>query len=301
MEVELTPTSLWYSSTQKEVSHGGLTCVYGPQENDAKIQFMQELREIRAECHGPWMIAGVFNLICKAEVKNNSNYNRVMMRRFRRLIDDLALKEVPLVGRKYTWSNQQDSPTLVQLDRVLCTVGWEELFPNALLESAALDDSDHCPLILGVQDNKAGKRGFYFEAFWPKLEGFHEAVEGAWSSFQPGPCPFTTLQSKLRATAKGLQAWSNKKVGHVKSQLGLAREILHQLEIARDGQALTSDEVLLKNMLRKCSLMLSSLEEDHCFLEIENWLVEGMVCKYKILLSACSASKKRELHRKTSL
>lgn len=48
------------------------------------------------------------------------------MGRFRRLIDDLALKEVPLHGRKLLWSNRQDSPTLVKLDRVLCSVdSWQ--------------------------------------------------------------------------------------------------------------------------------------------------------------------------------
>jgi hypothetical protein len=147
---------------------------------------------------------------------------------------------------------------------------------ECLLQSAASDDSDHCPLILGVRDNKAGKRRFHFEAFWPKLEGLHEAVEGARSSVQPGPCPFTTLQSKLRATAKGLQAWSNKKVGHVESQLGLAREILHQLEIAQDGRALTPDELLLKNMLKKRSLMLSSLKRTIARLGWRiGWLKEG--------------------------
>jgi hypothetical protein len=62
------------------------------------------------------MVAGDFNLIYKAEDKNNTNYNGAMMGRFRRLIDDLALKEMPLHGRKFTWSNQQDNPTLVRLD-----------------------------------------------------------------------------------------------------------------------------------------------------------------------------------------
>jgi hypothetical protein len=42
------------------------------------------------------------------------------MQRFKRLIDDLALKDIPLVGRKYTWSNMQISPILVKLDIVLC-------------------------------------------------------------------------------------------------------------------------------------------------------------------------------------
>lgn len=207
-----------------------LTCVYGPQQNEEKIQFLQELRDIRGTCSGPWVIAGDFNLIYKDEDKNNSNYNRAMMGRFRRLINDLALKEIPLHGRKFTWSNHQDSPTLVKLDRVLCSVDWEELFPNCLLQSMATDDSDHCPLLLGLHDNKTGRRRFHFESFWPKLEGFHEAVAAAWTSVPASSCPFSTLDQKFKAVTKGLQSWSDKTVGHVTSQLALAREILHQLE-----------------------------------------------------------------------
>jgi hypothetical protein len=59
--------------------------------------------------------------------------------------------------------------------------------------------------------------------------------------------------------------------------LGLAREILHQLEIAQDGRALTPDEVLLKNMLKKCSLMLSSLKRTIARLRSRiSWLKEGV-------------------------
>jgi hypothetical protein len=58
--------------------------------------------------------AGNFNLIYKDEDQNNCNYNKAMMGRFRRFINDLALKEIPLQGRKFTWSNQHESPTLVR-------------------------------------------------------------------------------------------------------------------------------------------------------------------------------------------
>jgi hypothetical protein len=99
-----------------------------------------------------------------------------MMGRFQRLINDPVLKELHLHGRKYTWSNQQESPTPVPLDRVLYSIDWEDIFPNCLLQSTASDDSDHCPLLLGLHDNLRGRRRFHFESFWPKLEGFHEAV-----------------------------------------------------------------------------------------------------------------------------
>jgi len=67
------------------------------------------------------MIAGDFNMIYSSEDKNNDNVNRAMMGRFRRFVNDLELKEILLLGRRYTWSNERDSPTLVKLDRVLCT------------------------------------------------------------------------------------------------------------------------------------------------------------------------------------
>jgi exonuclease III len=142
--------------SQTNGQHWWLTCVYGPQGNDAKIQFLQELHDIRAPCLGPWLVAGDFNLIYRDEDKNNSNLNRAMMGRFRKLIHDLALKELHLHGRKFTWSNHQDFPTLVRLDRVLCSVDWEDIFPNCLLQSTASDDSDHCPLLLGLRDNMRG-------------------------------------------------------------------------------------------------------------------------------------------------
>jgi hypothetical protein len=92
-----------------------LSCEYGQQGNNEKILFLQLPRDIRGTCIGPWMLAGDFNLIYKVENKNNSNYNRAMMGHFRRFMDDLALKEIPFHSRKFTWFNQQESPTLTSL------------------------------------------------------------------------------------------------------------------------------------------------------------------------------------------
>ena len=92
------------------------TGVYGPQPDDQKLQFLNELRTIRSACFGPWIIGGDFNLIYRAEDKNNSNLDRAVMGRFRRILNELNLSELPLMGRKFTWSNERASPTLVRLD-----------------------------------------------------------------------------------------------------------------------------------------------------------------------------------------
>jgi len=164
----------------------------------------------------------------------------------------------------------------VKLDRVLCTVDWEDIFPNYLLQSSASDDSDHCPLLLGLHDNKCGQRRFHFESFWPKLEGFHEAVASAWTSVPVGSCPFTTIDKKLKAVTKSLQSWSSKTVGQLAMQLALAREILHQFEIAQDSRQLSEEEIWLKNNLKKHSLALASLKRTMARLRSRiSWLKDG--------------------------
>jgi hypothetical protein len=43
---------------------------------------------------------GDFNLILKAQDKNNGRVNRALMSRFRRALDHLEVKEIDLVGKK---------------------------------------------------------------------------------------------------------------------------------------------------------------------------------------------------------
>jgi hypothetical protein len=186
-----------------------------------------------------------------------------MLGKFRRFINDQSLKEMPLHGRHFTWSNQHATPTLVKLDRVLYTVDWKEHFPGCLHQSMVSNDFDHCPLLLGLNDNYSGTRRFHFEAFWPKMQGFQEAVALGWNLVPAGPCPFAVIDAKIKATTRGLQSWNDKSVDHVNTQLALAWEVLHQLEIANDGHVLSSEEVWLKNGLKKHSLAPTSV----------NWMI----------------------------
>lgn len=103
---------------------------------------------LRSCCSGLWAVAGGFNLILDSQDENNLNLNRRMMGHFHRLIDELDLRELPLHGRRFTWSNEHDSPTLVKLDRVFFSTDWEELFPPCLLQEASSVAFDHCALLL---------------------------------------------------------------------------------------------------------------------------------------------------------
>ena len=53
-------------------------------------------------------------------------------------INDLCLQNIPLLDRLFTWSNNQDSPTLCRLDRALVNLDWSN-FSQTLLSRLALE------------------------------------------------------------------------------------------------------------------------------------------------------------------
>jgi exonuclease III len=141
-----------------------ITVVYGPQGDAAKLQFLQELKNIPPPPeHNRWLILGDFNLIYQEEDKNNSNLNRRLMGAFRAAINHLQLKEIKLNGRRFTWSNQQDNPTLTRIDKFLCTPEWELIFPACFLHSLPSLMSDHTPLLLQGELDHHHNTSFRFE------------------------------------------------------------------------------------------------------------------------------------------
>jgi hypothetical protein len=83
-----------------------LTMVYGPSDEERKLQFLSELSSIHGVVQGPWMVIGDFNLILHDQDKNKPRVNRTWMRHFKAALDANFLPEIKLVGRRYRWSNE---------------------------------------------------------------------------------------------------------------------------------------------------------------------------------------------------
>lgn len=235
-----------------------ITGVYGPQLNQDKISFLEELREVRDLHAGPWAVVGHFNLITDSRDKSSANLDRRMMARFRQTLADLELKEIYLNGWRYTWSNERERATLVKLDRVFASVDWEVMFPDCFLSAASTATSDHCLLILDLDAHMHMGRRFRFECFWPKADGFVEVVADAWQSILGNP--YRVLDVKLKATSKALSRWISKWIGNIRIQILVAIEVIHRLDVAMDSRALSAEELALRRTL-KCKLLgLSSLD-----------------------------------------
>ncbi|WVZ67318.1 hypothetical protein U9M48_016414 [Paspalum notatum var. saurae] len=235
-----------------------ISVVYGPQTENDKMNFMQELRQLYSISSDEWLIIGDFNLIVNAQDKSNDNINQRLLGAFRSILNDLELNELPLKGRKYTWTNGR---THTKIDRAFCSNGWDLLFPNCSLQATSSLVSDHCPLILSGCTLRRPFKGFRFESFWPKLDGFKEVVSRAWNKQLRIFNPFLRLHTKLQRTAKELRTWSKSLIGNNKLLLAAARQLIWILDVVQDYRPLSADESLLHRQLKTRFLGLSAVEK----------------------------------------
>jgi hypothetical protein len=75
------------------------------------------------------LIGGDFNILRFDDEKNIGNGTSRFLDYFNDVIDLHNLREIPLYGGQFTWSNNQKNPTLEKLDKILINFEWENLFP----------------------------------------------------------------------------------------------------------------------------------------------------------------------------
>lgn len=132
---------------------------------------------------------------------------------FRDLVRDVELKELALRGRKFTCSNDR---TRTRIDRAFCSIAWDLMLPNGHQQALSSRASDHSPLLVVGSATVRSFRGFRFEAFWPRLQGYHEVVAEAWNKHVSVTNPFLRLHIKLQRTGKALRQWARNLIGNNK-------------------------------------------------------------------------------------
>lgn len=97
---------------------------------------------LRQQVLPAWLLLGDFNLIYRAQDKNNSGINLSMLNNFKYTIDNLELAPIDLQGKKYTWCNDQQMPTMTKIDHMFASTDWLEIFPRTHLQALASLGSD---------------------------------------------------------------------------------------------------------------------------------------------------------------
>lgn len=108
-----------------------LTNVYGPSTHEGNCDFTEWLKSVEVPDHMDWLIVGDFNLMRGPENRNRLGGDLNEMFIFNEAISALGLVELPLHGRKFTWSNKQDPPLLERLDLFFTSTSWTLSYPDS--------------------------------------------------------------------------------------------------------------------------------------------------------------------------
>jgi hypothetical protein len=153
------------------------------------------------------VIGGDFNIIRSVEDKNKPCNLPRWSHTFNFIIEISGLKEVKLIGRKYTWANNLPDPTFEKLDRVLVSVEWDLVYPVAVVTGKNRNVSDHVPLMLNNGSPPPHCNSFRYENCWVERDGFHEIVCNSWNSPTFHKFDIDKWQKKTRRLRRHIKGW----------------------------------------------------------------------------------------------
>jgi hypothetical protein len=160
-----------------------LIIVYGAAQDEDKDLFLQTFSDICENLDIPSLIGGDFNILRFANEKNKGGGVTRFSNEFNSIINKFALRELPLSGGMFTWSNNQENPTLEKWDRILINHDWENLFPLSSARKIPRVISDHNPIIMDTKESvEVRSREFRFEKSWLLQPDFQLRVDKAWKT-----------------------------------------------------------------------------------------------------------------------
>lgn len=173
-----------------------------------------------------------------------------MMQHFRGLLDKIRVKELNLLGRRFSWAGQGANPTQTKIDHAFVTTDWDLMFDGSNLYPLSSACSDHAPLLLVGNEKRTKFPNFRFESLWLKIPRFLGIVQDSWQRPILATNSLANFRLKLRRLAHDIKRWSRNQVGDIKLQLAVASEVIFQIEVAQETRTLSNEERLLISNLK---------------------------------------------------
>jgi hypothetical protein len=162
------------------------------------------------------MLGDFNNIVRGSKKQGGSSFGAGSSKSLQNFMNDVGAIDLGFCGSKFTRSNRRAGLANIceRLDRGICNVDWQALFPKAGVKHLTAANSDHCPIILDTSmEMSKGVRPFRFEAMWTKDRSSLGVIENAWASEVEGYQKFK-LPKKLVRTSKELIAWNKLTFGY---------------------------------------------------------------------------------------
>lgn len=153
--------------------------IYAPTDAVRRRKLWDLIINLKQHFLKPWCMGGDFNEIrFMSDSKGCTRRDRGMLD-FNNFIDQLALVDIPLLGRKFTWCNSVEGERWSKIDRFLVEPVWLEKYCFKLW-GLPRGVSDHFPLLLMEDLRNWGPRPFKFINAWLLHSNFLSTVEKCW-------------------------------------------------------------------------------------------------------------------------
>lgn len=182
------------------------TGVYGPTSPALRPQFFQQLDDLKPTTDMPWIVCGDFNVTLYQEERNSKTSDWRWPLQFAKMITDLGLHDMKLQGRKFTWSNSRDRPSMAKLDRFLISTDWASKFPNGMQRTLPNSSSDHCPVTYSVTTDFSKSKIFRFENYLLRFDEFRSFIEARWLTRPIASTPLH-LHQKILFIQEEIKQW----------------------------------------------------------------------------------------------
>ncbi|XP_058211464.1 uncharacterized protein LOC131323632 [Rhododendron vialii] len=182
------------------------------------------------------------------------------MRDFVEFCNNMELEDLPMLGRKYTWTNYQDQAILSRLDRFLMSHQWIQQF-KVLQWGLERPISDHCLVVIMDDNRDWGPRPVKFMDIWLSHPDYMRLAKESWeNTLMFGWAGFKLVQ-KLKAVKERLNVWNKKEFGDVNLALQVIEAEFHQFDLLAEDRQLSPIEKAAKCKANSEFWRLSRLTE----------------------------------------
>lgn len=225
-----------------------LTNIYAPCTAKGKREFYEWLKNIQMPVDQDRLIVGDFNLVRSPDNRNREGGDVTEMLLFKEAISALGLIEIPLLGKKITWSNKQHPPLLERLDWFFTSASWLIGYPNTKACTLNSEVLDHTPCIIEIATDIPKSNIFIFENYWMEHENFLQVVSHGWSlpTFQTDA--EKNLMAKFKNLRRVLKTWQ-KHISSLSANIENVKLTLSLMEFLEEHRDLSLEEWNFKKLL----------------------------------------------------
>ena len=207
--------------------------IHGPPYLGKKRRFWELMEDIITRFSGVWLMFGDLNCIASSKDKlGGSSRGESSSRCFQNFISNVGAIDLGFCGPKFTWTNKKVGWANIRerLDRGICNVDWQSLFPKAGVKHLTAPNSDHLPILLDTDmEVCSGPRPFRFKAMWVRDDSSKEVVQKAWDIPVEGSLSSKLVQ-KYQNVRKKLISWNKMVFGFAKTRIQEIEKLIRKIQ-----------------------------------------------------------------------